>query len=634
MPLALLTSLLWGLAGAMFYCQSLFGVLPLVLGLLATHRYVAQVYPFWLINPEPRHKAFVYQFTATGFIAIGVLLILVRVQIAGFVADFLPNTAYNITTAGTVASMLASVPIFFFGSYNFYVAQKLETMRRGRRLSDKERREEIAKVTTGRLMDQKDFAQARCHENEGYFLGIHKEKPVFLRDAVHLMTYGGPGSGKSVSCVIPNILNWSHSMFITDPKGELAVMTADHRRSMGQDVIFLNPWELFGMPNTPYNPLNILLRDVKNTKNPKADRLLKEREVVDARVIAQVLLPEPPQSDQNKWVRDGAREILEAFMLYFAAHKPTLCSLIGLQKAVTYSDEEWVQALDDMSASTELRGVLASFGNSLKNSYINEPQQHANCRSEAVQAMRPFVPFGPMGKAVSIRATFDMERFVKRPTTVYLTVPGEHRDAYQSWMRLVLTIAVETVGRLGNNSQPCLFMMDEFANMGRLTNIRKGLAEYRGNGLRGWLIVQDREQLATVYPDSEAKALENLCDVVQILSCKHNHATELSQQLGNEAVAKKSIVGMTQFDQGHEEGQKQVQFEAKPILAPSQIEKLNSQQLVFARSLHPMLLDKCPYWEADPWQSQVKPNPIEISTRARPAPRWKIPPPRSTHTFA
>lgn len=573
------------------------------LGLLC----IRSVYPFWEQNPTVRYKAFVHRLFGMFYVALGLLLILAKYKL---ISSLVPAPY---ASAWFTASWMASIPAFALGGYYFYVAKKIDDRNAGQTLNPTEEAAELAKATTGRLSNEQDLMLKGCHVNDGYFLGTYKEKPIFLNNFVHVITYGGPGSGKSVSCVIPNILNWPHSMFITDPKGELSVMTADHRRALGQEVIFLNPWELLGVANTPYNPLQILLKDVRNTANAKADRRLKEREVVDARVIAQVLIPEPKVGDQNKWVRDGARQLLEAFMLYFAVEKPAMCSLIGLQRALSYSDVDYVAALDGMRASAAFRNVLASYGNSLANSYTNEPQQHANYRSEAVSALAAYIPFGPMGNAVSIRATFDMERFVKRPTTIFLTVPGEQREAYQSWMRLVVTIAVETVGRYGDNNTPCLFMLDEFANMGRLANIQKGLAEYRGNGFRGWLIVQDREQLATVYPDGESKALENLCEVEQILSCKFDHAKELSERLGKTGIKKTTILTSREIDRGYGSGQKNEQYEGKPILEPKNIIDLGSKQLVFVtnKSLDPILLDKCPYWHADPWSRQVAPNPIE-----------------------
>lgn len=42
---------------------------------------------------------------------------------------------------------------------------------------------------------------------------------------------------------VPNLLHWQGSVFVTDPKGELAAMTAPHRRErFGQTVHVLNPW--------------------------------------------------------------------------------------------------------------------------------------------------------------------------------------------------------------------------------------------------------------------------------------------------------------------------------------------------------------------------------------------------------
>lgn len=49
-----------------------------------------------------------------------------------------------------------------------------------------------------------------------------------------LITIAGTGSGKGVSQVIPTLLTYRGSIIVTDPKGELYVVTARRRAQMGQ----------------------------------------------------------------------------------------------------------------------------------------------------------------------------------------------------------------------------------------------------------------------------------------------------------------------------------------------------------------------------------------------------------------
>jgi type IV secretion system protein VirD4 len=54
--------------------------------------------------------------------------------------------------------------------------------------------------------------------------------------------------GKGINVVIPNLLHFQGSVFVTDPKGELAAVTAAHRAErFGQKVYVLNPWGVHGL---------------------------------------------------------------------------------------------------------------------------------------------------------------------------------------------------------------------------------------------------------------------------------------------------------------------------------------------------------------------------------------------------
>ena len=56
--------------------------------------------------------------------------------------------------------------------------------------------------------------------------------------------FGPNGKGKSTGIVIPHLLQSSgSSIVVVDPKGELAAVTAEYRRTLGR-VVILNPFAL------------------------------------------------------------------------------------------------------------------------------------------------------------------------------------------------------------------------------------------------------------------------------------------------------------------------------------------------------------------------------------------------------
>jgi type IV secretion system protein VirD4 len=69
---------------------------------------------------------------------------------------------------------------------------------------------------------------------------------VRLPNAVHTAVFAPTGVGKTVSCVAPFLLslNGEDSCCVIDPKGELAVIAAEHLRRRGYEVVILDPYKL------------------------------------------------------------------------------------------------------------------------------------------------------------------------------------------------------------------------------------------------------------------------------------------------------------------------------------------------------------------------------------------------------
>ena len=74
----------------------------------------------------------------------------------------------------------------------------------------------------------------------------------------HLLMFGPNGSGKGTRFLIPNLLSITdRSIVVVDPKGELAAVTADYRRTVGE-VVILNPFNVLGLGSDGFNPLALL----------------------------------------------------------------------------------------------------------------------------------------------------------------------------------------------------------------------------------------------------------------------------------------------------------------------------------------------------------------------------------------
>ena len=76
------------------------------------------------------------------------------------------------------------------------------------------------------------------------------------------MVFGGPGSYKTQSVVITNVLNETeHSQVITDPKGEVYELTGGIKEMQGYEVHVLN---FMDMTNSDrHNPIDYVNKDIE-----------------------------------------------------------------------------------------------------------------------------------------------------------------------------------------------------------------------------------------------------------------------------------------------------------------------------------------------------------------------------------
>tara|TARA_R110002033_G_scaffold147311_1_gene184600 strand:- start:3510 stop:5150 length:1641 start_codon:yes stop_codon:yes gene_type:complete len=450
--------------------------------------------------------------------------------------------------------------------------------------------------------DLRDCADFGLTGPEGLFLGAKDGVPLFFNGKAHLLTVAPARQGKGTGVVIPNLLHYSGSVFVTDPKGELAAITARHRQeTFGHNVIFLNPWKLNGLRCDRYNPLQPL---IDMAADPRRHHELGDA----ARANAFMLEPEPAGGDKNRFFRDGTRNILEGMQLHFATRgRPERCTLPELWRAIKNTDLLEL-TLREMAESDALDGVVAAYGAELLTQFEDGVRQFDDFRNGASNALQVFRPGGPMADAVSgTDARF--EDLKARPTTVYVMIPAEKISDYGMWLALVSRHAINAVTTQRSN-QRVLFLLDEFANMGKIAGFAEALTLLPGYGVRVWAIVQDLSHLAQVYGRETANVIMSQAEVKQFFAVQDfDLAQRLSKLLGERSIITRSYnlgqradeeIGVTASERG------------VSLMLPQEIMTLpHDRQLLFIKSAPPVLAAKVPYWDVSPWREWADANPME-----------------------
>lgn len=455
---------------------------------------------------------------------------------------------------------------------------------------------------TASFANLQNCADAGLTDPHGLFLGSLKGVPLFFNGKAHLVTVAPARQGKGTCVVITNLLHYPGSVFVTDPKGELAAVTAKHRQErFGQKIIYLNPWGLHGLPRNRYNPLQPL---IEMAADPRRHHELGDA----ARSLAMQLIPEPAGGDKNQYFRDASRNLLEGLILYVATRgRPQKCTLPELWRMVKSTDL-LEMAFDDMAKSVAMDGVVAAYGQEFLTQFEEGAKQFADFRTGVSNALQIFRPGGLLADAVS-GSDISLQDLKAEGTTVYVMIPAERIADYGVWLALVTRHAISAVATK-QGGERVLFLLDEFANMGRIAGLSEALTLLPGYGVRVWAIVQDLSHLVQVYGRETTNIILSQSEVKQFFAVQDmDLSVRLSRLLGERSIMTRNYnLGQTDDDElGISVSERGV-----PLLLPQEIMGLpEDRQLLFVKSAPPIIGEKVRYWDVAPWRDWAEANPME-----------------------
>ena len=103
---------------------------------------------------------------------------------------------------------------------------------------------------------------------------------------------------------------------------------------------------------------------------------------------------------------------------------------------------------------------------------------------------------------LSKKNVIDFASLKKVPTTVYIILPPKYLVTHGTWLRLMVTAALQPLlDSVEFSPVPVLFMLDEFAQLGRMAIIENNIAQMRGYGIKLWTVWQDIQQIKDTYKD-------------------------------------------------------------------------------------------------------------------------------------
>lgn len=359
-----------------------------------------------------------------------------------------------------------------------------------------------------------------------YVMGGH---PVGLDDDRHIITFAGSRAGKGRAAIVPNMLHWPGSVLATDPKGELATITARRRVALGQSVHVLDP---FGVAKgyaaglvKGFNPIAAM-----------RDNSLIE----DAALIADALVVaggKDPHWDES------ARAFIEGLVLHIRTWPDYegKGSLLTLREVIGEAGGESSKALQGaMKLNPRAGGVVQSAAAD----FFQRPDDEKGSVLSSARRHLKFIdlfrdPGNPLGRMTLERDDFRLEHLKTTLTTIYLCLPARHIGTCNRWLRLFVNLtlqAMERGGPLKPGQHPVLCALDEFASLGHMKQIEDAAGQIAGYGVRLWPVLQDLGQLKALYAERWETFLGN-AGIVQCFGNSDLTTLEwISKRLGRTSI--------------------------------------------------------------------------------------------------
>jgi type IV secretion system protein VirD4 len=322
----------------------------------------------------------------------------------------------------------------------------------------------------------------------------------------HIVTIGPNGSGKTRRLLYPNLhflKNWS--IVAIDPKGELFRNSAIERaKTPGHRVMLIDP---FSVVKRSYPELAKRIDCESRGFNPLAaldSRSL--RFIDDAKALAIALIK--TEDSRDKYWPEAAQALIKGLIMAICIIGGADASLVYLRDFLGATPERLAASIAEFldQLGPEWPALMASLGEF--STFSAEDREMGGIRRTA-KVHTDWLD-SPEMRADLRRAPFDFEILKTEPTTVYLVLPPEYLATHGVWLRLMVTSILRPLLRsTAPPPVPVLFMLDEFAQLGRMEIIENNYALMRGFGVKLWPIFQDLNQAKTHYGDRWESFISN-----------------------------------------------------------------------------------------------------------------------------
>ncbi len=334
-------------------------------------------------------------------------------------------------------------------------------------------------------------------------------------DNRNILVIGSSGSGKGQSFVFPNVINQrNETIIITDPKGEIYEATHQLKRDQGYKVYTL---DFVGFdPNSGYNPLDYVKDDE------------------DARTVANTIASNAVDDAKRDFWSESAVAYLAAIILYIKVEKGSRANMKDIVEftARAGKEEEFIDEILEEMDSDHPAFDMFSLAN----------MSSGNTRSGIMSTLAQQLGVFALRKISSFttKSGFNFRDLQEHKSVLYIKV----RMKTNPFKQLTATFFEQLIDELyevadENHSHLLInttFLLDEFANIGKINSYPSVLSTCRGLGMSLNTIIQDVGQLESkrLYGPEDARTIINNHDTTLYLRSKDTKTAEYFSKLAGE----------------------------------------------------------------------------------------------------
>ena len=421
----------------------------------------------------------------------------------------------------------------------------------------------------------------------------------------HILVVGGSGSGKSSCFAIPSIIRWIEPIFCIDVKGELYKKAGYLKKN---NKVF-DPCGITGADPCGYDPFYLL-----NKARNKAQ---------EAHAMATTLIPLSLDDREPTWIINAQNLLTGAILHYHSLNK----SFIDTMKEIVRKPvDELIIDICDNATDEDVESYMSAFIGMAE-------KQRSGIYSELHRHIILFATDKDIQGCLSSNQTIIPDDLLtEQHQNIYICIPEHLLNQWKRLLSLIITqflrhfeqlpekslckpFDIPSLTAVETQNRRVLFLIDEFARIGKLDGIENALATLRSKSITICLIIQSLAQLDVIYGEKQRQVIAENCSYKAVFNALDADTQEYFSRIIGTYDKYKQITGrqyeiMTGLPTGRNIS---TTTEEKRIIKPEEFATLRDVVVLTPEGF--FRVDKLPYYK-DPafeWKAQMLQSELKIA---------------------